>query len=127
MATRELNPGVGIDSLQAQGDKAFRGACIIAAIARIAKDHSVVSEFDQWISVGAAIQNVLLAAESLGFHAIIVSGKKIRATCMHRAFHCAATEYLAGFVIVGTAPAHAACQRQADLSEMLSVWDGPIG
>jgi hypothetical protein len=45
------------------------GPCLIAILASLTPDHPVVPVEEQWISVGAGLQNLLLAALSLELHA----------------------------------------------------------
>ena len=101
-AARELDPGAVDATVSREAEKAEHGPCLIAVIARIDPDHAVAPPHEQWASVGAAIQNFLLAAEALGFAAMIVSGRKVSTRALRQGFSLADAEHLVGFVAVGS-------------------------
>ena len=85
-AARELDPGKTDDAIQRELQKAYNAPTLIAIIARINELHPVVPAREQWMPVGAALQNILLAAEDLGFRAMIVSGSKVSTNALKAAF-----------------------------------------
>ncbi len=101
-AARELDPDVADAAAAREAEKAHHGPCQIAVIARIYPDHPIAPPAEQWISLGAAIQNVLLAAEALGFRAMIVSGRKVRTAVARRTLGVGEQEELVGFIAVGS-------------------------
>jgi len=98
----ELEPNAPEEALQRDAEKARHASCLLAIIARVIASHDIVPPSEQWISVGAAMQNMLLAAEALGFGAMIVSGHKVRTKALREAFGLASDEHLVGFIAIGT-------------------------
>lgn len=127
-AARELDPGAAEAAVSREAEKAEHGPCLIAVIARIDPAHAIAPPHEQWASVGAAIQNLLLAAESLGFAAMIVSGRKVGTQALRRAFSLADAEHLVGFVAVGSyeGPAAGSDHRPVP-EERLEDWTPPAG
>jgi nitroreductase len=61
------------DMLQRERNKASRAPCIVAVAAHITKPHKV-PESEQVLAVGAAAQNMFLAAHALGYGAMWKTG-----------------------------------------------------
>lgn len=72
-AKRRAAPDTPEDKLEAEAAKAHRAPTIIAVAARSAPGGKV-PEFEQWIAVGAAVQNMFLAAHALGLGAMWKTG-----------------------------------------------------
>jgi nitroreductase len=121
-AAHELDAGATEDALQREAEKAHNAPCLIAVIARIDENHPVAPVTEQWVSVGAALQNILLAAENLGFHAMMVSGRKVTASAMRKAFELAINEHLVGFVSIGSANPEPRDTKRAKVDEVLTSW-----
>ena len=102
LAALELDQNISAEMLRRETERAHHAPTLIAIIARIQPDHAIVSAIDQWISVGASIQNILLTAEDLGFHAMIVSGKKVGTHALRHAFKLSVNEHFVGFIAIGT-------------------------
>ncbi|MCV0395738.1 MAG: nitroreductase [Rhizobiaceae bacterium] len=121
-AARELDPDASAETVEREAEKARHGPVLLAVIVRIVADHPVAPASEQWASAGAAVQNMLLAAEDLGFRAMIVSGRKVTATALRKAFGLENDEHLLGFVAVGTPPAEPAPIARPEADERLSIW-----
>lgn len=85
---------------------------------------TTVPSSEQWLSAGAALGNLLAAAHSLGFGAMVLSGDRCSDNSLCSAIGLAPEEHLAGFISLGSVreapPAHA--ERPVDL--VLSAWVG---
>ncbi len=57
---------------------------------------------EQWLGAGAALCNILNAAHPLGFGAIVLSGERCFDAILMRQLGLAETEFLAGFISLGT-------------------------
>lgn len=121
-AALESEPDVVGDGLKRESEKAHHAPCLIAVIARIDPANTLAPEIEQWVSIGAAIQNMLVASEALGFGAMIVSGRKVRAKAMRKAFGLAADEYLVGFVAIGTSDHVPVALQRALPSDLVTAW-----
>lgn len=121
-ALLERQPEADAEARAHARGKAHNGATLLVLIARVVHDHPYVPEVEQWISVGAALQNVLLSAESLGYRAKIVSGPVVRSRALSSAFRLRDDEHAVGFIAVGTPerlPKTRAPRRGADI---LTKW-----
>ncbi len=102
-AARAADPNASTAVIEAAGERALSGPVLLAVIAHIRDDDPGIPPHEQWISVGAALQNVLLAAEALGFAAKMVSGRRVRSPVLRSAFMLGEKDHLVGFVMLGTA------------------------
>ncbi|MET4103901.1 hypothetical protein ABIE58_003349 [Roseovarius sp. MBR-78] len=102
------------------------GPCLIAILASLTPDHPVVPVEEQWISVGAGLQNLLLAALSLDLHAKPLSGKRMRSRALRDAFYLSAylsaDKHLAAFVVLGRHNGPRAERPRRNASEILQTW-----
>lgn len=80
---------------------AMAGPCLLAVLAKI-DELKTIPVHEQWISVGAALQNLMLAISMLGFAAKVVSGNRVRSNALRTFFCLQEDEHLVGFVAIGT-------------------------
>ncbi|MCR9152408.1 MAG: nitroreductase family protein [Rhodobacteraceae bacterium] len=121
-AAREADPDADAATLQNAHDRAMAGPCLIAVLARLTPSHPVVPVEEQWISVGAGLQNLLLAARSLGLHTKPLSGRRLRSRALREAFRLPEHTYLAAFVVVGRYSGPPTEKPRRTASETLQVW-----
>jgi len=121
-AAREADPEADAATLQNAHDRAMAGPCLIAVLARLAPSHPVVPVEEQWISVGAGLQNLLLAARSLGLHTKPLSGRRLRSRALREAFRLPEHTHLAAFVVVGRYSGPPTEKPRRTASETLQVW-----
>lgn len=86
-------------------DKLFknprRAPLIIAPVVHL-QEHPKVPEIEQWLSVGAAVQNILLAVEAQGYAAFWRSGSVTFDETVKQGLGLANNEQLAGFIYIGS-------------------------
>lgn len=121
-AAKEADSGASEDYLAATRERALNGPCLIAVVASIADDNPQVPPYEQWIAVGAALQNLLLAAEALGFRGKTVSGARVRSRALRQAFALSDDEHLVAFVVLGTFSGEPKQLPRRSADEMLSVF-----
>ncbi len=121
-AKAEQDPGAGANEVERAGEKAYRGAMLLAVVLRIVRDHPRVSVSDQMLAAGAAIENMLLAANALGFGGSLRSGKSATSRRVRLALGVSGDEELAAFLILGT-PAKTSSPRNDDLTGLVTVWE----
>jgi nitroreductase len=92
------------------------------ALSGLRGGHPVAPVNEQWASAEAAVQNMLLAAESLGFGAMIVSGRKVATAALRNAFSLPADEHLMGFIAVGTPSSEPPIVERPAPETHLSTW-----
>lgn len=108
-------------------EKALHGATLVALVACIRLDAPDVPQYEQWIAVGAALQNVLLAAHALNFAAMMVSGDKVATKALSRGLNLAQGEQLVGFIAIGTAAKTPKPRPEEDPNSVLSHWPSDEG
>jgi len=121
-AKAERDPGAPATEIERAGEKAYRGAMLLAVVLRIVRDHPRVSVTDQMLAAGAAIENMLLAASALGYAGCLRSGHSATSRRVRLALGLANEEELAAFLMLGT-PAKVPPSRDDDAGDLLSVWE----
>jgi nitroreductase len=108
------------DRLRAR-EHATHAPTVLAFVVR-AERHPIVPMMEQWLSAGAALGNMLMAAHAMGFGAIMLSGERCQDPPLLEALGLTAHEVLAGFISIGTIdkPPPAAPSRPA--SRVRSRW-----
>jgi nitroreductase len=84
-------------------EKAFRAPFLALAIARLGLSEPPIDPLERMVSVGAAVQNLLLCAHSMGFGSSLTSGQAMRAAPMCQLFNLSQGEQAVCFINVGTA------------------------
>jgi nitroreductase len=85
-------------------DKVLRAPVIVCVIERPHLDNPKVVEIDEHYAVGAAIQNLLLAAHALGLGAMHRTGATTTLPEVREYLGAGPDELIAGFVYVGRPP-----------------------
>jgi nitroreductase len=98
---RRTRDPVSDDSLERERRKAFRAPLIIV-VAAIISPGGKIPEIEQVLSAGAAAQNMLLAAQALGFNAVWKTGGAVYDAEVKAAFDLESKDAIVGFLYVGT-------------------------
>ena len=120
-AAHEANPSPDQNELDKARAKGQRGPLLIALIARIDAGHPKIPASDQWLTVGCMLQNMVLAAEALGFGVAISSGRALDSKAMRALFKLSANEALVSFLMAGTPNGAPPPRRKPELAQILSV------
>lgn len=123
-ATLSLFPGAARGELDRAREKAEQGPVILALIARIDAAHPKITGADQWLSVGCALENLLLAVQSFGFAAAIRSGAYLNAAPMREGFKLATKEELVSLVAIGTPSDWPPDRGKPALDQVFARWEG---
>lgn len=83
-------------------EKAFRAPFLALAIARLGPSEPDIDPLERMVSLGAAIQNFLLCAHSLGFGSGLTSGQALRSTPLRQLFQMSDGEQAVCCINVGT-------------------------
>ncbi|MGL5114219.1 MAG: nitroreductase family protein [Beijerinckiaceae bacterium] len=108
---------------KAQG-KAEQPPTVIGLIAHVDAAHPKIIASDQWLTIGCALQNMWLAAESLGFGAGVSSGRLLDTPQMRGAFAVEPSEALVSVVSLGTAREVQAPRPKPALADALRSFAG---
>lgn len=103
-ALRERDPLATSDQCAQARAKAHNAPLLLAAIARLnpGEGAGVVHGWEKLVSLGCAIQNLLLAAHSLGFQSALTSGRAIDAAPVRALLRLARHERAVCFINLGT-------------------------
>lgn len=123
-ASLAIDPALPRVEIERAREKADQGPVILAIIARIEVEHPKIPASDQWLAVGAALENMLLATQSLGFAAAIRSGKFLETRPMREGFGLTANEHLVSLVAIGTPVEWPPEKPKPALDRVFGVWNG---
>ena len=101
-ALRERDAGATEAQVAQARDIAFRAPFLALAIARLGPCEPDIDPLERMVSVGAAIQNFLLCAHSMGFGSSLTSGQAMRSGAFRRLFQLAVGEHAVCGINVGT-------------------------
>jgi len=102
LALLDRDPGATPEQIEAAREKADRAPLLMLAVVRIGPDAPEIPAVERLVSLGAAIQNLLLAAHSLGYGSGLTSGQAMRSARMRELFALAEGEQPVCFVNIGT-------------------------
>ena len=102
LALVERDPDATLDQMNSAREKAFRAPLLMLAIARLGPARSEIPALERMVSMGCAIQNILLAAHSLGFGSGLTSGQAMESPHLRSLFAVTDGEFPVCFINIGT-------------------------
>ena len=75
LALIDRDPGATLEQIESAREKAHRAPLLMVAVACLDRREPNTPELERMVSMGAAIQNILLGAHSMGFGAGLTSGQ----------------------------------------------------
>jgi nitroreductase len=93
------------DQIDDARKKAFRGPVLLMAIADLRAADEDIPPFERLLSLGCAIQNLLLAARARGYGSGLSGGRALRTDLLRQAFGINEGEHAICFISLGT-PTH---------------------
>lgn len=91
------------EQITAAREKAYRAPLLILAVARLGPREPDIAMLERLVSLGCAIQNILLSAHSMAFGAGLTSGQAMSSSRLRELFKLQAGEEAVCFINVGTA------------------------
>lgn len=101
-------------------EKAFRAPFVALAIARLGPSEPNIDPLERMVSVGAAIQNILLTAHSMGFGCGLTSGQAMRSIPLRHLFRLGEGEQAICCVNVGTVQKQKPMRLRPEISSFVS-------
>jgi nitroreductase len=124
-ALLERDPAATPRQLQDARDKAARAPFLAVAIARLQEDladaHPEIPLTERLVSLGCALQNMLLLAHAQGFGAGLVSGQAMDTRALRELFAIGEGERAVCFVVVGTVIKAKASRLRPTVSDFVSA------
>ena len=102
----ERDPAATGEQRKQAREKAFRAPVLLLAVARLAGEPAGVPDAERLLSLGCAVQNMLLMATALGFASALTSGKALGSRPLRELFALAPHEQAVCFASIGTAAGH---------------------
>jgi nitroreductase len=121
---KRTNARAGKRELARTWRRMMRAPTLVGVAASLHKDHPKVPMHEQYISVGAALQGVMLAAHALGYGAILLGGNRSRDPLVRDLLDLAHNEEMIGFISIGT-PSKQIHPKPRPLPDThLTIWRG---
>ena len=117
------------DNLQRLREKPLRAPLIITVVTRLTSGHPKTPEVEQILSTGAAVQQLLLGANALGFGAVWLTGSNAYDPRVKSALSLDSNEDVAGFIYIGTESGATngtptITKARPEIANHLSEWHG---
>lgn len=113
-ALQERSPSVDAETLAREGSKALRSPVLIV-VSAVTQAHPKVPEVEQLVAVGAAIQNLWLAALSVGLGVAWKTGSHAYHPAVKGALGIDTQDHIIGFIHLGV-PVSSAPLRPAEFA-----------
>jgi nitroreductase len=116
----ERDPTATAEQVEQARGKAFRAPFLALAIARLGLCEPDIDPLERMVSVGAAIQNVLLCAHSMGFGSSLTSGQGMWSGALRQLFQLAEGEHAVCGINVGTVSTRKPMRLRPSVSSFVS-------
>jgi nitroreductase len=120
-ALRERDPAVDDSAVAETRAKAHRAPELLLAVVRLEPPHDDVVDTERYVTLGAALMNLLLQAHAMGYGAMLTSGRALRSAAFAQAAGLSADERPVCFVSIGT-PVAARHRGRAPADGQLVDW-----
>lgn len=102
LALVDRDPGATLEQIESAREKAYRAPCLILVVARLGSCEPPIPQLERMVSVGCAVQNMLLMAHSQSFGSSLTSGQAMHSPRMRKLFDLADGEEAVCFLNIGT-------------------------
>lgn len=120
-ALAQRDPGADDDALAAAHDKAYHAPCLVVAVLVDDRAGAAVPVAEKLVSLGCAIQSMLLAAHALRFSSGLVSGLAMDTPVMRELLRLAPHEQAVCFLGFGTGSAARAPRERPAPDRFVSI------
>jgi nitroreductase len=108
--------------LQEAREKALRGPLLLLAIVNYEDSTNEISKEEKLVSLGCAIQNILLSAYALGFGSGLSSGKALQSPRLRNLFNLTDHEDPICFITIGTVTQNKPGRIRPSVSDYHSIF-----
>lgn len=102
LALVDRDPSATLVQIEEARDKAYRAPLLMLVVAKLGPCEPKMPVLERMVSVGAAIQNILLSAHSLGYGSGLTSGQAMQSQRMRELFKLQDGEEAVCFINVGS-------------------------
>jgi len=110
---------------ETEANRFMRAPIVVAVICHLIEG-SVVPEWEQILSTGAACQNLLIAANASGFSAQWITEWYAYDETVCSALGLEGSERVAGFIYIGTGQEQPSERDRPELKDIVTYWNSPI-
>ncbi len=114
-------PDVSSEELARERGKAMRAPVIVVAAARLRRGHKI-PEIEQILSAGAAAENVMLAAQAMGFGAMWKTGDPAYDAAVKQVLGLNAADAIVGFLYIGSEAGDPSPAQRPGLEGHVTIW-----
>ncbi len=104
----------------------LRAPMLIAVVAKVDAEHKKVPQIEQAVAVGAAVQNIQLAAHEMGYGVMWRTGAMSEDVSIRQLFGLEGQDHIIGFLYIGTPEkrlaAHSERELRVGLEERTVKW-----
>lgn len=100
---RQRDPDASEAQIEQAREKAFRSPFLALVVARLGPSEPAIDPLERMVSVGAAVQNMLLCAHAMGFATSLTGGQALREEPVRQLFALHEQEQGVCFLNIGTA------------------------
>lgn len=120
LALIDRDAGATLDQIESAREKAHRAPLLMLAVARLGSCEPDIPVLERMVSIGCAIQNILLSAHGMAFGSSLTSGQAMSSPRMRALFRLQAGEEAVCFINIGTVSKRKAPRLRPDASEFVS-------
>jgi nitroreductase len=120
---RANNPGAIDEQVEIERERLMRAPLVVAVVSKVVKEHKI-PVWEQTLSSGAACQNILIAALSMGYAAMWVTEWYSYNADFKAALGLAPDDQIAGLVYLGTEGGAVEERARPSYDDIVSEWTG---
>jgi nitroreductase len=110
--------------LERERERALRPPMLIAAIASLVPNHPKAPEIEQLLAAAAATEHLMLAANSLGYGTVWLTGSRVYDRYVMTGLGLQAHEQLIGLINIGTPAANTPTKQRNHRTAAVAYWHG---
>lgn len=121
LALVDRDPGATLEQIETAREKAHRAPLLMLVVARLGNCEPPTPALERMVSVGAAVQNMLLMAHGQGFGSSLTSGQAMQSARMRQLFGLDAGEEAVCFLNLGTVSKRKAQRLHPEVNSFVST------
>ena len=111
LALIDRDPGATLEQIESAREKAYRAPLLLVAVACLGSNEPNTPPLERMVSMGAAIQNLLLGAHAMGFGGGLTSGQAMASPRLQHLCQLGAGETAVCCINIGTVDRRKASKR----------------
>ena len=123
-ALSERDSEATANQLDATAEKATRSPMLLLAVADMSQRQPAIAGPERLVSLGCAIQNMLLLASAMGFGSGLSSGGALQSRALRETFGILTEEIAVCFISFGTVDVNKPARARSETAAFFSVYTG---